>query len=218
VVLCQSVNLRRYTDSYTFNFVRFMLGLRGPSTAVTAAERQYLAELARRRRCIIEVGVFEGATSQVLCQEMDPQGRLYLVDPFFPMVRIERLLDLSLTRAVAQKAVRPWQSRVEFVRQPSHVAAGLLRLQAKADLIFIDAVHEYDAVLQDFTCWAPMLAQDGVIAFHDSHPTPSRPELVHGQGVPRLLDEIGEGKHGAWDVIGDVESVTAIRRRGAMRT
>src|SRR5450432_2418008 len=100
-----------------------MVGLRGPSTAVSATERRYLGELARGRRCIVEVGVFEGATSQVFCQEMNPSGRLYLVDPFFPTVRLERLLNLSFTQAVATKAVRAWPARTEFVRQPSHLAA-----------------------------------------------------------------------------------------------
>jgi hypothetical protein len=206
------VNLRRYTDSYTAGFVRFLLGLRGPTTAVSATESGYLAGLARGRRCIVEVGVFEGATSRVLCQEMDPSGRLYLVDPFEPMVRLERLLNLSFTRAVATKSVQPWMSRAEFVRQPSHLAAGALPLQGKADFIFIDAIHTYEAVTQDFQCWAPMLAPGGVIAFHDSHPCAERPELSWEEGPPRLIAEIGAGKHGAFKIIGHTESVTAVRR------
>jgi hypothetical protein len=189
-----------------------LLGLRGPSTSVSAAETKYLGELSHGRRCIVEVGVFEGATSQVFCREMDPAGRAYLVDPYFPTVRLEKLLNLSFTQKVATKSVRPWMSRAEFVRQPSHVAAEMLPLKGKADFIFIDAVHTYEAVSQDFQCWAPMLTDDGVIAFHDSHPCPARPDLSWDEGVPRFIAELTAGKHAGWQIIGHVDSVTAIKR------
>jgi hypothetical protein len=35
------------------------------------------------------------------------------------------------------------------------------------DLLFIDANHEYAAVLRDFEDWSPFVKQGGVIAFHD---------------------------------------------------
>jgi hypothetical protein len=207
------VNLKRYTDNYTFSFLKFVAGLRPPSTSVTSAEQRFLADFAHGKRCIVEVGVFEAGTSKVFCREMDPDGTLYLVDPFVPTVRLERLLNVSFAQKVASKAVRPWQTRVKFVRRPSHVAATELSLQGKADFIFVDAIHEYDAVRQDFLCWAPMLTDDAVMAFHDSHPCPGRPEIVPDDGPARLMGEISQGKYGAWQVIGHVESVTAIKRR-----
>jgi hypothetical protein len=211
------VNLQRYTDSYTVNFLKFVVGLRKPATSVTEAEHRTLAELARGRRCLIEVGVFEAATSQVLCQGMDPAGKLYLVDPFFPEVRLERLLGMSFAHFVATKAVRSWQTQVEFVRQPSNVAAERLPLRGRADFIFIDARHDYDSVLQDFQCWAPMLADGAVMAFHDSRPCPARPDISPTDGPPRLMREIAEGQHGPWETVGATDSVTAIRRRDTGR-
>jgi predicted O-methyltransferase YrrM len=208
------LNLKRYTDNHTVNFLKFLVGLRKPATSVSDEERRYLVSLARGKRCIVEVGVFEAATSQVFCGEMDPEGKLYLVDPYFPEVRVERLLNVSFTRFVATQAVRPWQARVEFVRQPSHLAADMLPLRGKADFIFIDARHDYDSVRQDFQCWAPMLAPGAVMAFHDSHPCPARPELVSHDGPARLMGEIAEGKYGAWEILGHADSVTAIKRRG----
>jgi predicted O-methyltransferase YrrM len=209
------VNLKRYTDNHTVNFLKFLVGLRKPATSVTPEERHYLADLVRGKRCIVEVGVFEAATSQVFCNEMDAAGKLYLVDPFFPEVRVERLLNVSFTRWVATHAVRPWQERVEFIRQPSHLAAAALPLQGKSDFIFIDARHDYDSVRQDFECWAPMLAAGAVMAFHDSHPYPGRPEIDPNDGPARLMREIGDGKYGPWQIVGHADSVTAVRRRAA---
>jgi len=45
------------------------------------------------------------------------------------------------------------------------------------DVLFIDASHEYPAVLRDFETWLEFLKQDGVIAFHDANgkwPGPTR--------------------------------------------
>lgn len=45
------------------------------------------------------------------------------------------------------------------------------------DVLFIDASHEYPAVLRDFEIWLEFLKQGGVIAFHDANgkwPGPTR--------------------------------------------
>jgi hypothetical protein len=205
-------NLQRYTNSYTMNFLKFVVGLRKPATSVSATEQKFLADLGQGKSCIVEVGVFEGATSELFCRKMDPHGRLYLVDPFLPEVRLERLLGVSFTRFVATRTVKPWEERLTFIREPSVAAAAKLPLRAKAQLIFIDARHDYDSVLEDFRCWSPMLAQGAVMAFHDSHVCAARPDLDDEEGPVRLMREISEGKHGSWEILGNADSVTAIRR------
>lgn len=42
----------------------------------------------------------------------------------------------------------------------------------KIDLIFIDTSHEYEHTLQEIKVFAPLLANDGTLAFHDSNVTP----------------------------------------------
>jgi len=185
---------------------------------VSVAEHDLLATLARDRRCIIEVGVFEAATSQVFCREMNPGGILYLVDPFFPEVRLERWLDVSFTHWVANKTMKPFSSHVLFIRKPSVRAAEILPLCDKADLIFIDARHDYDSVLEDFRCWAPMLAAQAVMAFHDSRVCAARPDMHDDVGPVRLMREIAEGKHGPWEIVGSADTVTVIRRRAESGT
>jgi hypothetical protein len=208
------MDLKRYTDNHTVKFLKFVVGLRKPETSVSAVERTLLAGLARGRHCVVEVGVFEGATSQVFCGEMSPQGTLYLVDPFFPEVRLERLLNVSFPFWIATRSIRPWRRRIQFVREPSHLAAQRIPLDGKADLIFIDARHDYDSVLQDFRSWAPRLGPGAPMAFHDSRVCVARPDLSPSDGPVRLIHEIVRGDHGPWEVIGQADSVTVIRRFG----
>jgi len=208
------VNLKRLTDNRTVNFLKFALGVRETTTSVSDAERELLSSFARGKRCIIEVGVFEGSTSRLFCREMAPAGTVYLVDPFFPEVRIERLLDFSFTRWVATKTVEPWRDRVRFIRQTSRSASEALPLKSQAELIFIDARHDYESVLEDFRCWAPMLAENGTMAFHDSRICAARPDLDDQVGPVRLMREISQMQHGAWETFATADSITAIRRAG----
>lgn len=210
------MDLKHLTDNHTTRTLKFFTGLRKASTSVSASEHGLLARLASRKQCIVEVGVFEGVTSGIFCRAMEPTGRLYLVDPFFPETRLEKVLNVSFTKWVATKTVKPWQPRIEFVRQPSSVAAKSLPLKGKAELIFIDARHDYESVLEDFRCWTPMLADGAMIAFHDSHQCAARPELQPTDGPVRLMTEIASGQHGPWQILDHADSVTVVGRRPAV--
>ena len=83
---------KRITNSYTISFLKYLLGLRECATSVTSSEHALLSKLAKDKSCIFEVGVFEGGTSRVFCQSMNDNGKLYLVDPYFKSVKIEKLL------------------------------------------------------------------------------------------------------------------------------
>jgi predicted O-methyltransferase YrrM len=207
------VNLKRITNSHTVHTLKFLVGLRKAYTSVSAAEQRLLTGLASGRRCIVEVGVFEGATSEAFCRVMDPTGRLYLVDPFFPEIRLEKVFNVSFNRWIAVRTLRQWRSRIEFVRQPSNVAAAALPLRGQADLIFIDARHDYTSVLEDFQSWAPMLAANAPLAFHDSRVCGARPELQPTDGPVRLMSGIAAGQHGPWEITDGADSVTVIKRR-----
>lgn len=196
--------------SVTLEFIKYLIGLREAKTSDTKDELSFLARLANGKRCIVEVGVYEGAASRFLCQSMSPTGTLYLVDPYFPELKIEKLLNFSTTEYIAKRSVQPWQSQVKFVRMTSVEASRSLQLQGQADLIFIDARHDYESVLEDFNGWLPMLAKNGLMAFHDSQVCPARPDLNDSVGPVRLCHEIATGQHGNWSVIDSVDSITVI--------
>lgn len=60
------------------------------------------------------------------------------------------------------------------------------------DYIFIDASHEYDDVLKDFTDWYPLLSVGGYLSFHDSTKHYGGP--FHWDGPSDLVRDILEGK------------------------
>lgn len=195
------------------DFVRYVLGLRSARTSVTASEARLLTALAADQSLVIEVGVFEGVTSLALAEALGPGGRVLLVDPFWQGTRLERLLRFSYSEFVARRTVHTARDRVLFLRCPSQAAAQLPEVQdLRADLIFIDADHSYDEVLADFRVWSRRLAVGGTLAFHDSRPCGSRPELDDSVGPVRLVKEIASGHHGDWALVGGADSLTALRR------
>jgi predicted O-methyltransferase YrrM len=100
---------------------------------------------------------------------------------------------------------------VRFVRSTSLEASRSLALHRPADLVFIDADHGYDAVRQDLLSWAPKIAPGGVLAFHDSRRCAARPDLAPDTAGPvRLMDELRSGLFGAWRIVAEADSVTAV--------
>ncbi|MCL4837569.1 MAG: class I SAM-dependent methyltransferase [Thermoanaerobaculia bacterium] len=159
---------------------------------------------------VVEVGVFEGVTSRWLADAIGPEGRLILVDPFVPALRVERLFGFSGARTIARRTVSGAPSVVDWVRSTSLAAAGEVRTPEGADLVFLDARHEYEAVAEDLRSWSPHVSGEGVIAVHDSRPCPSRPELSPESGGCRAVTEfLGAG---LWRLLAEVESLAVITR------
>ncbi len=106
-----------------FDFLRYLLLRRGAATSLTAAESRLLVTLARGRRSIVEVGVFQGATSARLAAAMAPSGSLWLIDPYPRHLLLERLLGLSFDEHIARRTLRPWAGRTHLLRRVSTLAA-----------------------------------------------------------------------------------------------
>lgn len=200
---------------YSIEFLKYLAGLRGPHSTLTPVESALLRSLAAGRECAVEVGVYEGVTSAAMAGALSPTGTLYLVDPYTLGARLERWLGLSFTSHVARRSVRPWRQRVRFVRATSLEASRFLDLHRPADLVFVDADHSYEAVRDDLRAWAPKLAPGGVLAFHDSRRCAARPDLTPETAGPvRLMDEVRGGLFGAWRIVAEADSVTAISLSG----
>lgn len=196
----------------TIEFAKYLLGLRGPTTSLTDSETKLLRGIATNSRSVVEVGVYEGATSREIVDVMRPDGRLYLIDPYSPGTRIERWIGFSAARHIALRTVRDHRDKVRFVRQTSLAAASSLKLDHPADLIFIDADHSYQAVSDDFRAWAPHLSPGGRMAFHDSRLSPQRPDLGPEAGPVRLVDELIAEKDAAWTFVEAADTLSVFRR------
>jgi predicted O-methyltransferase YrrM len=197
------------------DFLFYLLRRRAARTRLTVAESRLLTTLARGRGCVVEVGVYQGATSARLAAAMAPAVCLWLVDPYRRETRWERLLGFSANQHVARRSVRPWADRVRFLRRTGAAAARELAFDRQPELIFIDADHSYDAVREDFLAWAPHLAPQGVLALHDSRMCPARPDLDAATGPVRLAAEILGGVHGDWSLAAEADSVAAFQRGDA---
>lgn len=67
--------------------------------------------------------------------------------------------------------------------------------------VFIDASHDYPDVRQDFDTWAPLLADGGILALHDS-------DVPHwGPGVV-VVEALREG----WTLVDRVRSLAVLSR------
>jgi predicted O-methyltransferase YrrM len=112
----------------------------------------------------------------------------------------------------------------EVIRGDSHAdetrtALADLLAGEPIDVLFIDGDHTYEGVKQDFLMYAPMVANEGMIVFHDVSPHPSHP----GVGVQKFWQQVNGDKEeilnapDTWGGIGFVrqwpdEPVTIVRR------
>jgi predicted O-methyltransferase YrrM len=208
---------QRLRQKQLVQFALYVARRRSAATSVTHAEHDLLRRLAGKSRCVVEVGVHEGRTSMVLALAMDGPGVLYLVDPFPSDTRLERAFRMSFAYWIARREVGASRNHtpgidIHFVRQTSSEAARQTALAAPADLVFIDARHDYESVREDFVLWQQKTSGDGVLAFHDSRRCDARPDLGDDTGPVRLLNEIRRGLYGSWAIAGEADSVVAIRR------
>lgn len=72
-------------------------------------------------------------------------------------------------------------SRVDWIPTTSKGAFEKCKFEEKFNFVFIDAVHTYEAVKEDFLMWSSLLKKNGLIAFHDYHP--------NHPGSVRAIDE-----------------------------
>jgi len=135
---------------------------------------------------IVEVGTWKGLSLSHILDVCRANGsRLVAVDTFtgdpeYPPAVAEASgtdIEAILTRNLA---LLGHANTVSILREPS-VAAARQFENSSINLVFIDADHRYEAVLNDLRSWLPKVVPGGVIAGHDydgAHP-----------GVVRAVDE-----------------------------
>ena len=187
--------------------IAYHLGLVSPQTQTTERERETLGRLASGRRAIVELGVFEGVSARILRRSMDPDGRLWLVDPFLP-----GRVGICWARSIARQEVgREKRGEAVFLEQMSFEA--VQGWGTMLDMVFIDADHSFEAVLRDWKDWSPFLVPGGVVAFHDSRVFPGG-WVRSADGPPRAVAEILKTETD-FDLLEGVDSLTVLRRRPA---
>jgi len=190
------------------DFLKWRVGLARVEAVTTPGEAACLAKHASGKKRLAEIGVWQGGTTKRLRAVMAADGTLVAIDPF-----PKGQLGFSTHRTIATAEVAGvTNGRVEWVRQTSTDAAANsdVRRYAPFDFVFLDALHTYEGLRDDWKAWAPLVAPGGIIAIHDSRATPGGHSTDVG-GVRFTGEVIVHDPR--FEVVDEVDSLTVLRRR-----
>lgn len=205
----------RVRDDPRIRAVAVGTGVIPPRTMHSAAEAALLAELARGRLRVVEIGVFEGSSALVLCDVLAPGAELHLVDPFGhhpDALREGHAATEWATRRVVRRAVRrSGGPTVRFhVDFSANVAA---RWTLPVDLVFIDGDHSELGVHKDWELWHPFVVEGGHVLFHDARA--SQPGGAGLEGPTAVVDRLFRGPRALpdWKITAEADRAVAVTYR-----
>jgi predicted O-methyltransferase YrrM len=132
-----------------------------------------LLALVKRRgpRTVVEIGTAAGGSLYAWCAVAQEDATIVSIDlPGGPFGGGYSEEDIPLLRSYGRVG-----QRLSFILADSHLASTCEQLSetlagAGIDLLMIDADHTYDGVRRDFELYSPLLAANGLVAFHDILP------------------------------------------------
>ena len=179
------------------------LGLQAARAQHTLEEAACLTRWARGRRQLLEIGVAEGASALILRQAMDPNGDLWLIDPFH--LSRNPLFNTGLM-AARRTIKRGNRGQVHFLVGWSHEVAKWWR--NPLDFLFIDGDHRYDVVLADWKGFSSWVKTGGVVTFHDAVGADG-----NFPGPVQLINKyLRDGRTAGWRIVEETGSIVAVRR------
>lgn len=134
---------------------------------ITLYDAILLREMAKDKRCIIDVGTFLGASAEALLQGMPEDGAIITIDTFrgIPETVTADIHRHDMLRYALER-LEPFADRlVVMVGESVQCASALPR--EFADLVFLDASHDYFHIRNDIEAWLPVVKPDGLLAGHD---------------------------------------------------
>lgn len=145
-------------------------------------ELLWLARQASGCKVIVEMGTFHGRSAKAMTLAQAERGHLYCVDLFNWTSELNP--RLSVFEAAHKNLWPELQSkRVSLIKASTQAgAAQLIKAGVKADMVFIDACHDYGPVLADIRDAKRLLNPGGLLCGHDFNP-------VEYPGVVRAVTE-----------------------------
>lgn len=185
------------------------LGLKQHARGWENSHSPALAEYIARAKTVIEVGSFMGASVAWMASH-NPEARFYCVDTWLgsPEITDEDMDGIGyqfgrpmlLERFLSNMVAAEISDRVTPIIQTAQSGAKILRAKGvSADLIYIDAGHDYLECYADLVHYTPLLAKGGVMIADDYSGFPGvrgaverfcveagmSCEIVYGQAVMR---------------------------------
>ncbi len=130
-------------------------------------DREVLQGLAKGRDVIIEVGTFLGAGTVALL-EANETGRVIAVDTFkhLPGLMAGQSFTTAEALIVLTQRLEKFGNRATVIAGESLAVAAMFQTDF-ADMVFIDAAHDYENVKADILAWSRVLKPGGVLCGHD---------------------------------------------------
>lgn len=129
----------------------------------------------------IEIGVFEGATSNLIAKHLTANGRLICIDPLLDTYITEKLTDDAIKHNETRWKYFEGQydrfmhntreyidsGKIELMRETSDSAFNKLTSLTDVDFCYIDGDHRTEAVLKDGNNCLSVCKSGGHILFDD---------------------------------------------------
>lgn len=191
-------------------------GLIPPRAMHSHDEAALLQRLAAGRRCVVELGVYEGGSAALLAGWVDAGAALHLVDPFGEhpdaLPAGWGALEQATRRVVARAAARRGADAPQVhwhVALSQDLATGWTE---PIDLLFIDGDHSEAGCRRDWDGFHRHVSGDGVVLIHDS-----RLGQPGGRGLPgptAVVDALFRGPDAlpGWRIVDEVDRTTVVAR------
>lgn len=186
--------------------VRYFMGLDEPHTQTTQAEQQALQKYCEGCRRAVEIGVYEGANTRILAENLATDGCLFAIDPFFA-----GRLPICWGEQIAKAEVRHGEvrERVRFVRALSWEAAE--QIEGPFDFVFIDGDHSFEGFRRDWNDWSDRVEAEGIIALHDTRVPEHNPNVTNLGSYRYFEDRVRNDER--FQIIEQVDSLSVLKRR-----
>jgi predicted O-methyltransferase YrrM len=156
--------------------------------------------------CVVEIGVAEGASAWEISHVADPDGTIYLIDPY----RSGRIPGLNMARLTAGRLLRdPGGPSAVWIRDYSHAVSAAWN--RPIDFLMIDGDHSHEAVTRDWREWSPHVRPGGIVALHDARVFEGG-WVEADDGPVRLRESIEKADDSTWEVIDGTDSLAIVRR------
>ncbi len=155
------------------HLLKYFVGLDPAQTQTTQAERDCIVKHARRRKRVVEIGVFEGVTTGTIASVLDADATLFAIDPFIP-----GRVGICWGKPIARSQVfrQHPKCKIHFVESYSFDACK--KIDGSFDFIFIDGDHSWDGIVRDWSDWSERVDVGGVIGLHDTSVPTHNPRVA----------------------------------------
>lgn len=131
-----------------------------------------VCRVAKTSMVAVEIGSWQGLSTSAIAELVCPlEGHLYCVDHWLGSLAEPNELKAAREKDMFQifksnmTSLGYWE-RVHPLVMSSMDAVRIFRDET-ADMVFIDANHSYEEVLNDITGWLPKVKRGGIICGHD---------------------------------------------------